>query len=159
MVADDLRTPMHLSASEGKLEVIKFLVDEGKVNHSPVDRWGGRPRPEDPANIRIAPQRTVPEPAHLLLGTPLDDARRHNHANVVDYLVSRGAGQLAASIRAAGGSGRAGIDGPLPQRASAKKATAAAAAAVAGKGHGKGAAARPPASGRPEVGTPGWVRV
>ena len=61
--ADDKRTAIHLAASEGKLEVVKFLVDEASIDPSPEDRWGG---------------------------TPLDDAKRQNHTAVMDYLKSKG---------------------------------------------------------------------
>ena len=55
----DQRTAMHLAASEGLLEVVRFLTDEAGANPSPVDRWGN---------------------------TPLDDASRLNHAPVIDFL-------------------------------------------------------------------------
>lgn len=60
----DKRTAMHLAASEGLLEMVTYLIDELKASHSPVDRWGG---------------------------TPLDDALRHNHSTVVEFLVRSGA--------------------------------------------------------------------
>jgi len=60
----DQRTAMHLSASEGWLKVVSFLVNELHADHSPLDRWGG---------------------------TPLDDALRQNHSAVVEYLVRCGA--------------------------------------------------------------------
>ena len=50
----DGRTCIHLAASEGRTEIIKFLIGK-KVNLSPKDRWGG---------------------------TPLDDAKRHGHIEV-----------------------------------------------------------------------------
>ena len=59
----DKRTAMHLAASEGLLEMVKYLIDEAGADPSPVDRWGG---------------------------TPLDDAVRHNHFRVQDYLMSNG---------------------------------------------------------------------
>ena len=60
----DRRTAMHLAASEGLLEVVTYLVEQLSANHSPLDRWGG---------------------------TPLDDALRHRHTAVADYLQSKGA--------------------------------------------------------------------
>mmetsp|Transcript_51611 Transcript_51611/g.142891 ORF Transcript_51611/g.142891 Transcript_51611/m.142891 type:complete len:219 (+) Transcript_51611:513-1169(+) len=68
----DKRTAIHLAASEGRLEVVKFLIEEAGANHSPEDRWGG---------------------------TPLDDAMRHSHMHVIDFLKAKGA--KATSINAA----------------------------------------------------------
>jgi ankyrin repeat protein len=65
----DKRTAMHLVASEGKLDVLRFLVEEADADLSPIDRWGG---------------------------TPLDDALLSKHANVVTYLTARGAVRGAA---------------------------------------------------------------
>ena len=39
----DARTPLHLAASEGRLNVAKVLVMEFGANPSPEDRWGGTP--------------------------------------------------------------------------------------------------------------------
>jgi len=69
----DKRTAIHLAASEGSLDVVKFLVDEAGANHSPADRWGG---------------------------TPLDDATRHHHSAVIDYLRSKGAKASGAGATA-----------------------------------------------------------
>jgi hypothetical protein len=54
----DRRTPLHVAASEGRVEICQFLVERGaRINRS--DRWGG---------------------------SPLDDAHRHRHGVVVDLL-------------------------------------------------------------------------
>jgi serine/threonine protein kinase len=60
----DRRTALHVAASEGHLEIVIFLVEicKAKVNRS--DRWGG---------------------------SPLDDALRHRHTQVVAYLRDHGA--------------------------------------------------------------------
>ena len=59
----DKRTALHLAASEGHLDMCRFLVGRGaKINR--VDRWGG---------------------------SPLDDAHRHRHADVARYLREQGA--------------------------------------------------------------------
>jgi hypothetical protein len=59
----DRRTALHVAASEGHLEACKYLVQKGaKVNRS--DRWGG---------------------------SPLDDAHRHRHKEIIIYLRDLGA--------------------------------------------------------------------
>jgi glutaminase len=59
----DLRTPMHLSAAEGCLEVVRFLLENG-ISPNTRDRWGG---------------------------TPLDDAELAGHSDVVELLQQHGA--------------------------------------------------------------------
>jgi len=69
----DRRTAVHVAASEGHLDVVRYLVGRGaRVNRS--DRWGG---------------------------SPLDDAHRHRHADVAGYLRSRG-GRTGSSDASAG---------------------------------------------------------
>jgi len=60
----DKRTALHLAASEGRLEVVKMLIEELGANHSVVDRWGG---------------------------TPLDDAVCSGHDAVANFLLIHGA--------------------------------------------------------------------
>ena len=67
----DKRTALHLSASEGHLETVQYLIDQCGANLSPVDRWGG---------------------------TPYDDAVRHQHKAVSDFLASKGATPLCFDI-------------------------------------------------------------
>ena len=59
----DRRTAMHLAASEGLLQVVRFLVNEANADVNPTDRWGG---------------------------TPLDDAVRSKHDDVVALLKASG---------------------------------------------------------------------
>ena len=54
----DYRTPIHLAASEGHANLIRYFIKNG-LNLSPKDRWGG---------------------------TPLDDAYRENHQEVIQLL-------------------------------------------------------------------------
>lgn len=59
----DRRTAIHVAASEGHLDICKYLIKKGaKVNRS--DRWGG---------------------------SPLDDAHRHQHQEVITFLRNNGA--------------------------------------------------------------------
>jgi len=60
----DGRRALHIAASEGKLDACRLLVEAAKVDSSPGDRWAG---------------------------TPLDDAERFKHADVVTFLLSVGA--------------------------------------------------------------------
>jgi len=64
-IADyDSRTPLHISASEGRFEAVKFLVERG-ADVNAHDRWGS---------------------------SPLDDAlRHHNNEKIVKYLEANGA--------------------------------------------------------------------
>ena len=59
----DNRTAMHLAASEGLVEVVKFLILEAEAYPNPVDRWGF---------------------------SPMDDAMRHKHVEVVEFLKDNG---------------------------------------------------------------------
>jgi len=59
----DGRTPLHLAASEGHLDVLKFLITVKGTNINVVDRWGG---------------------------TPLADAMRHGHADSAKWIRSKG---------------------------------------------------------------------
>lgn len=59
----DGRTGIHLAASEGHLDAVKFLAAKA-VDISPKDRWGG---------------------------TPLVDAKRGNFKKVIEFLEGQGA--------------------------------------------------------------------
>jgi glutaminase len=63
----DHRSPMHLACSEGHLQIVEYLLGKAGANAAQVlgerDRWGG---------------------------TPLDDARRHGHTAVEQFLLSKG---------------------------------------------------------------------
>lgn len=39
----DKRTPLHVAVTRDNLELVKFLVEECKVNINSVDRWGSTP--------------------------------------------------------------------------------------------------------------------
>ncbi len=60
----DRRTALHLAASEGQLNAVRYLLERG-VAPAPVDRWGG---------------------------TPLDDAIREHHHEVAEVLRAAGEG-------------------------------------------------------------------
>lgn len=60
----DRRTALHVAASEGQLDIVKLLIEKYRAPINRSDRWGG---------------------------SPLDDAHRHRHSDVVAYLRGRGA--------------------------------------------------------------------
>ncbi len=60
----DRRTALHVAASEGKLGIVKLLIEKYNSPINRSDRWGG---------------------------SPLDDAHRHRHPAVVAYLREKGA--------------------------------------------------------------------
>jgi len=60
----DRRTALHVAASEGHLAICKYLVEVKKAKINRSDRWGG---------------------------SPLDDAHRHRHHDVVLFLRQQGA--------------------------------------------------------------------
>lgn len=60
----DRRTALHVAASEGHLAICKYLVEVKKAQINRSDRWGG---------------------------SPLDDAHRHRHHDVVLFLRQQGA--------------------------------------------------------------------
>ena len=62
----DGRTPIHLAASEGQLEVIEYLLEAGLKQINPVDRYAN---------------------------TPLDDAKRGGFEAVANFLKANGGRQ------------------------------------------------------------------
>lgn len=58
----DFRTALHLAAAEGHFEIVKFLVENGAQVNA-VDRWNR---------------------------TPLEDALRGKHNQIIDYLIQKG---------------------------------------------------------------------
>ena len=66
----DKRTALHLGASEGLLDIVKHLILEAKANPNPIDRWGF---------------------------SPMDDAVRHRHLEVTEFLRAYGGVAMLAS--------------------------------------------------------------
>jgi len=99
----DSRCALHVAASEGNLDVVRYLVLEAHANHSPMDRWGF---------------------------TPLADALRASHASVAQFLRGCGADECSLPPTPQGGnedlwsSGLSGL-GPSkqPHRSSPRRST------------------------------------
>jgi ankyrin repeat protein len=62
----DRRTPLHLAASNGRADIVEFLISQGAVVNA-EDRWGG---------------------------TPLQDSLREKHDHVAKILRANGAALL-----------------------------------------------------------------
>jgi serine/threonine protein kinase/ankyrin repeat protein len=60
----DRRTALHVAASEGHLHICQYLIENKQAAINRSDRWGG---------------------------SPLDDAHRHRHEPIVQYLREKGA--------------------------------------------------------------------
>lgn len=69
----DRRTALHVAASEGKMDIVKALIVKYNAAINRSDRWGG---------------------------SPLDDACRHRHSEVISYLRSRGASTGSTDLTA-----------------------------------------------------------
>jgi glutaminase len=39
----DDRTPIHVAVATGRLNTVKYLIEEAGVEINPVDRWGSTP--------------------------------------------------------------------------------------------------------------------
>eukprot|EP00440_Ansanella_granifera_P035648 gb/GFBE01038670.1/.p1 GENE.gb/GFBE01038670.1/~~gb/GFBE01038670.1/.p1 ORF type:complete len:603 (+),score=127.75 gb/GFBE01038670.1/:1-1809(+) len=74
----DKRTCLHIAAAEGKLDMVKFLIEEGEAEVNPKDRWSK---------------------------TPYDDAVFFEHSDVISYLEEKG-GESGRKKQAEGGSGK-----------------------------------------------------
>ena len=77
----DRRTALHLAAAEGRDQVVQYLIENG-ATINPKDRWNG---------------------------TPLDDAYRHNHIEVIALLEGHG-GVRSDSIRDDDHESNVGVD-------------------------------------------------
>uniref|UniRef100_A0A3Q0KP92 glutaminase n=1 Tax=Schistosoma mansoni TaxID=6183 RepID=A0A3Q0KP92_SCHMA len=58
----DGRTGLHVAASTGSLDAVKFFIEVGGVKLNPIDRWGH---------------------------TPLSDAKQFGHEKIIEYLESK----------------------------------------------------------------------
>lgn len=78
-VADyDGRTALHIAASEGHTELVKFFLSVAQVHHNPRDRWS--------KTYRTHSQKTRICNEPRWGRTPLDDARQFNRLQCVHLL-------------------------------------------------------------------------
>ena len=114
----DRRTPLHVAASEGRLEAVRYLVDEAKADPSPVDRWGNTPlddalrgaRAQARSSVkprRRAPRYAAPAAAASVGEAPVvaagagvsDYEHHHQYQQVCSFLQGKGAVRGDASFR------------------------------------------------------------
>ena len=73
------RTPLHVAASEGRLEAVKFLVEKCGVNINVKDKWVAYCNWHKHARLQVVTlsRRGL---------TPLDESREFRRIEVEDYL-------------------------------------------------------------------------
>ena len=74
----DLRTPLHLAAAEGQIEVVEFFIEQsrsGALQLSPKDRWGRTPLDDAELHCRKATTKALVA-AGGVRGTPVPLSRK-----------------------------------------------------------------------------------
>uniref|UniRef100_A0A914XPM5 glutaminase n=2 Tax=Plectus sambesii TaxID=2011161 RepID=A0A914XPM5_9BILA len=75
----DGRTALHLAASEGHVELVKFLLNVAKVQHDPKDRWKRTPL-EDSITFGHEECQRLLEKARMLASEPMKGTRKEKKA-------------------------------------------------------------------------------
>lgn len=106
----DLRTPLHLACCYNQLAIVKFLVEECFEQWESITSLGNSAPTTSTSNSTLEANTAKAPSADVLAGIgsvdrwgmkPIDDARRYNFSDIVEYLeVKTGVASAGASMTA-----------------------------------------------------------
>uniref|UniRef100_A0A914WQN2 glutaminase n=1 Tax=Plectus sambesii TaxID=2011161 RepID=A0A914WQN2_9BILA len=79
----DGRTALHLAASEGHAELVKFLLNVAKVQHDPKDRWQRTPL-DDAINFGHEECQRILEKAHIIYSQPMKGKKKERKSGAAN---------------------------------------------------------------------------